>query len=249
MLGFTLSHQEKESGSGSSQLDEQEDISAKAVVVAHHQVHRQTQEQLYWNVVTVNNRYGERVWVPASIRPQHRLDFASQLSSITYGSMMVDGHRVHMPRAIMDYKVKKQEIETAHQVSLNCTGFLVLYLLFVQIFQDNLFNASSSSEMDRSGVPAGPNMTSTPARAAGDGAASLAHDSLLAPAASNVATGPYVVHLPHLQYGVDPSTEKYADTLADNEVGVAARMMEMNKPMLEAEHRVNIFAGRVSHLD
>ena len=123
MLGFTLSHQEKESGSGSSQLDEQEDVSAKAVVVAHHQVHRQTQEQLYWNVVTVNNRYGERVWVPASIRPQHRLDFASQLSSITYGSMMVDGHRVHMPRVIMDYKVKKQEIETAHQVSLNCTGF------------------------------------------------------------------------------------------------------------------------------
>ena len=93
------------------------------MVVVHHQVHRQTQEQLYWNVVTVNNRYGERVWVPASIRPQHRLDFASQLSSITYGSMMVDGHRVHMPRVIMDYKVKKQEIETAHQVSLNCTGF------------------------------------------------------------------------------------------------------------------------------
>ena len=91
--------------------------------MVHHQVHRQTQEQLYWNVVTVNNRYGERVWVPASIRPQHRLDFASQLSSITYGSMMVDGHRVHMPRVIMDYKVKKQEIETAHQVSLNCTGF------------------------------------------------------------------------------------------------------------------------------
>ena len=99
--------------------------------------------------------------------------------------------------------------------------------------------------MDRTGDSASLNLTSTPARVSGDGACSLANASIHGPSLSMPAINPYVVHLPHLKYGVDESPIKYVDTLADNQVAVGRNMMELNRPMLEAQHEVNISAGRV----
>ena len=103
---------------GSNEIDEQDDIAAQAVAIAEQPVFQQTTEQLYWNVITVVNKFGERVWVPTTIRPHRRFDFANELSSLTYSSMVVDGHRVHMPRVIVDVRTKQQEIRAAHQVCL-----------------------------------------------------------------------------------------------------------------------------------
>ena len=60
------------------------------------------QIQLYYKVVTVFNSGGQRVWVPAHVRKDDRKDWADNISALTYGSEMYNGHLCQMPWKIIN---------------------------------------------------------------------------------------------------------------------------------------------------